>query len=83
MLFSFLKILSRSLSTYSGKKSGGANNELLPLTLQHHRGLAGSQSCPPLNRIGLTLESDLLARVEPIESQVIGLRIDFFHALFS
>ena len=80
MMFSFSKSSPANLSTYSGKKPGGADNELLPLALQHHRGFAGSQCCPALNRIRLTLESDLLPRVESIEFQVIRLRIDFLHS---
>ena len=81
-MFSFSKSSPANLSTYSGKKPGGADNELLPLALQHHRGLAGSQCCPALNRIRLTLESDLLPRVEPTEFQVIRLWIDSFHSNF-
>ena len=80
--FSMVGASQRSLSTYSGQKSCGADNELLLLTLQHNRSLAGSQCCPALNRIRPTLESHLLTRVEPIESQVIRLRIDFFHSSF-
>ena len=38
MMFSFSKSSPANLSTYSGKKPGGADNELLPLALQHHRG---------------------------------------------
>jgi len=82
MMFSFSKVVAVSLSTYSGKKPGGADNELLLLTLEHNRGLAGSQRCPALNCIRLTLESDLLPWVESTEFQVIRLRIDFFHSRF-
>ena len=73
-MFSFLKV-----STYSGKKPGGTNHKLILLALQHHSSLAGSQCGPALNRIRLTLESDLLPWIEPTEFQVIRLRIDFFH----
>ena len=84
MMFSFSKVVASycSLSTYSGKKPGGADNELLLLTLQHNRGLAGSQCRPALNRIRFALESDRLPWVEPTEFQVIRLRIDFFHSNF-
>jgi glycine/serine hydroxymethyltransferase len=80
MMFSFSKVVASSLSTYSGKKLGGADNELLLLTLQHNRGFAGSQRSPALNRIRLTQESNLLPWIEPTEFQVIRLRIDFFHS---
>ena len=81
-MFSFSKVVAVSLSTYSGKKPGGADNELLLLTLQHNRGFTGSQCRPALNRIRFALESDLLPWVESTEFQVIRLRIDFFHSRF-
>ncbi len=81
-MFSFSKVVARecNLLTYSGKKLCGADNELLPLTLQHNRGFAGSQCRPAFDRIRLALESDLLPRVESTEFQVIRLRIDFLHS---
>jgi hypothetical protein len=81
-MFSFSNVVASecSLSTYSGKKLGSANHKLILLTLQHHSSLAGSQCCPALNRIRLTLESNLLPWIEPTESQVIRLRINFFHS---
>jgi hypothetical protein len=80
MMFSFSKVVASSLSTYSGEKPGGADNELLPLTLQHNRRFAGSQRCSAFNLIRLTLESNLLPWIEPTEFQVIRLRIDFLHS---
>ena len=63
----------------SGKKPGGADHKLILLTLQDNCSLAGGQGRPALNCIGLTLEFDVLPRLEPTEFHMILLRIDFFH----
>jgi hypothetical protein len=85
MMVSLSKLAPRypNRLTYAGKKSGGTHHKLILFTLQHNRSLAGGQRGPPLNLIGPPLESNLLPRPEPTESQVILLGIDFFHALFS
>jgi len=79
-MFSFSQSSPARISTYSGKKLGGADLELFLFTLKHNRGFAGSQCSPALNYVRLALESDLLPRVESTEFQVIRLRIDFLHS---
>ena len=65
-----------------GEKARSANHELVGFTLQYHRGFSGSQRRPAPKDVRFTPPCDLLPEIEPIESEMIFLRLDFFHLKF-
>ena len=64
---------------HPGQELLRANNELLFLVLQHHRGFTGSERRAPLDFVGFISEDDLLAGAESSKALVILLWIDLFH----
>jgi hypothetical protein len=57
-----------------------ANNELVFIALQHHRGFTGSEGRAPLDGIRFIPENDLLTGAKSFKSFVILLWIDLVHA---
>jgi hypothetical protein len=63
----------------SSEKTGGANHKLIVFPLQHNRGFSGGQGRPAPKDVGFASPCDLLPEIEPIESEMIFLWLDFFH----
>jgi len=63
----------------AGKKLGGADNELLPIALEHYGRLPWGQGRAAQDGIELSAKLHLLSYGEAAELQVVLKGINFFH----